>query len=152
MKPRKRRNTDSEEIDITSLLDILVILLVFLLKNFNSSDLTVDLVSELSLPYSFSQGITNLGVVLQINKFKEVYINNEFMGNFEGSADTEKTVRERLKKEYKKSQARAKNAKSQIINLVLDKTLKYQFIDQILQLSNETGFSSYKLIVQGKDE
>ncbi|MGH1469517.1 MAG: hypothetical protein ACRBBP_11715, partial [Bdellovibrionales bacterium] len=64
-KRKKKRNYEVEDIDITSLLDILVILLVFLLKSFNDSDLTLDLVNELALPYSMSRGAANNGVILQ---------------------------------------------------------------------------------------
>lgn len=152
MKRRKRKNTDAEEIDITSLLDILVILLVFLLKSYNSSDLTIDLVDELSLPYSFSQGMTNLGVVMQVNEKRNVFINNDFVGNLENGAVAKAKITERLNTEFKKNKKPNSDLKFQIINLVFDKTLKYQYIDEALQLANETGFSSYKLIVQGRDE
>ena len=76
MKLRKKRkqNNDAEELDITALLDILVILLVFLLKSFNDSDLTVDLVNELSLPYSMSRTAGHHGVILQVNKKGNVFI------------------------------------------------------------------------------
>lgn len=49
---RKRRES---ELDITSLLDILVILLVFLLKSYNSSELKVNVVDNLNLPSSESR-------------------------------------------------------------------------------------------------
>lgn len=152
MKRRKKRNTEAEEIDITSLLDILVILLVFLLKSYNSSDLTVDLVEELSLPYSYSQGITNLGVVLQVNEHKNVFINNDLVGNLESPNRKQLGIIERLKTEFKKNSDVRSIDKPQLINLVFDKTLRYQYIDQVMQMANETGFSSYKLIVQGRDD
>lgn len=152
MRIRKRRNTESEELDITSLLDILVILLVFLLKSYNSSDLSVDLVEELALPYSYSQGITNLGVVLQVNKGKNVFVNNELVGNLEGSNREQSKIIKRLKDEYETNKKSKSINKPELINLVFDKTLKYEYIDQVIQYANDSGFLNYKLIVQGKDE
>ena len=152
MRIRKKRNTESEELDITSLLDILVILLVFLLKSYNSSDLSVDLVEELALPYSYSQGITNLGVVLQVNKGKNVFVNNELVGNLEGSNREQSKIIKRLKDEYETNKKSKSINKPELINLVFDKTLKYEYIDQVIQYANDSGFLNYKLIVQGKDE
>ena len=78
---RYRRNTDVEDIDITSLLDILVILLVFLLKSFNDSELSVELANELSLPYSLSRVAGHDGTILQVNARKQVFLNSSVIGD-----------------------------------------------------------------------
>ena len=45
----RRKKREPVDIDITSLLDILVIMLVFLLLNYNASDLKLELVPNLEM-------------------------------------------------------------------------------------------------------
>ena len=56
MKKRfnNRRKAEPVDLDITSLLDILVIMLVFLLMNYNASDLQLDLVKDLEEKWGVS--------------------------------------------------------------------------------------------------
>src|SRR5690606_31258922 len=55
-------------IDITSLLDILTILLVFLLQNYNSSGVVINVPKEIELPRSASETLNNFGVNIQVSK------------------------------------------------------------------------------------
>src|SRR3989339_683235 len=71
------------ELDITSLLDILVILLVFLLKSYNASDLKLDLLGKIELPDSVSRTLGNDSVILQVNRDKKVWINNVYAGDIQ---------------------------------------------------------------------
>lgn len=59
-----RKNKGAPDIDITSLLDVLVILLVFLLKSYNASDLTLDLVDNVKLPSSNTRLLGNNAVIV----------------------------------------------------------------------------------------
>lgn len=152
MKLRKKRKAsyDVEEIDITSLLDILVILLVFLLKSFNDSDLSVDLMNELSLPYSTTRGIAHNGVVVQMNKNKEIYLNNESLGNY-GDDTVKNMLTQRLVKLHSKNLRDDATQENQLINFLFDKGLKYIEINDIMGMSSDVGFTKYKLIVQGDE-
>lgn len=148
---KKRRHSKVEEIDITSLLDILVILLVFLLKSFNDSELSVEIANELSLPYSLSRAAGNTGTILQVNKAQDVYINSEAIGNLSSLEIDEKLV-SFLNKEYeRRSEKVTKSKKGYIINFVFDKELEYKVINRIMDLSSRTGFNKYKLIIQGEE-
>ena len=151
MSRKKRRQSKVEEIDITSLLDILVILLVFLLKSFNDSELSVEIANELSLPYSLSRAAGNSGTILQVNKTQDVYINSEVIGNLNNSEIDSKLVGV-LKAEYTRRSEKSNNAlKGYIINFVFDKELEYKVINRIMSLSSKTGFNKYKLIIQGEE-
>lgn len=155
-KKRRKPNNDVEDMDITSLLDILVILLVFLLKSFNDSDLTVDLVNELALPYSLSRVGANTGLILQVNKKGNVFINADVIGNM-SNPNTFNKIRASLNKEYKEKMQLALKGKkpskdaTQLINFVFDKGLKYASINKIMDVTSETGFGKYKLIIQGEE-
>ena len=149
LRRKSRKNTEVEEIDITSLLDILVILLVFLLKSFNDSDLSVDLANELALPYSIMRGNAADGVTLQVNKKKNVFLNGKAIGNLDSARTTEQ-LEMSLTNEGKKLEVK-KLKTPFLINLVFDKGLKYDSISRIMELSAENGFGKYKLIIQGED-
>lgn len=152
---KKKRSFEVEEFDITSLLDILVILLVFLLKSFNDAELTVDLVNELALPYSMSRAATNNGVILQVNNKRNVFLNTDVIGNME-NPETLVKVRNMLEKEHKARLARIKEKtgkieKDQLINFVFDRSLKFKEIDKIMNTTADVGFNKYKLIIQGEE-
>lgn len=151
MFKKRKKGVEVEEIDITSLLDILVILLVFLLKSFNDSDLTLDLVNELALPYSLSRAAANNGVIVQVNMKKNVFLNTDVVGNL-NDPDTLSNLKALLLKKYSQIKSLQKEPKEkQLINLVFDKGLKYSVVDEIMKVSTDSGFSQYKLIIQGKE-
>ena len=66
---RKRRSGSKViDLDITSLLDILVILLIFLLKSYNSSGVTLEVPKGITLPQSESAQLNNPGVMIQVSQ------------------------------------------------------------------------------------
>ena len=60
------------EMDITSLLDVLVILLFFLILNYNPTDLQIDLVEKNSPPPSQLVEYGNKAVMIQVNEDKDM--------------------------------------------------------------------------------
>lgn len=154
-RKKKKKNLEVEDIDITSLLDILVILLVFLLKSFNDSDLTVDLVNELALPYSMSRVAANSGVIVQVNKQRNIFVNTDVIGNMENPSTLTK-VKVKLEDEHKKRVRRMRGEnpdpeKIKLVNFVFDKGLKYSDINQVIETASDAGYGKYKLIIQGEE-
>ena len=152
---KKKRKIEVDEMDITSLLDILVILLIFLLTSFNDSDLTVDMAKELVLPYSLSRARTTGGAILQVNAKRNVFVNNELIGSF-SNENTFSKIKTVLGKEYKTRMNRIKpvereKKKDQVINFVFDKTIKFIEMDKVMKATSDVGFSKYKLIIQGDE-
>jgi biopolymer transport protein ExbD len=152
IKRIKNRNIETEEVDITSLLDILVILLVFLLQTFSSSELTVDLADELTLPYSWARNYGKNGVIVQVNATKQVFVNELELGDLKLATDSGNLLIE-LEKLAKSERVR-KKVKEDVplfINLVFDKELPYEVINSVMQLSAEAGFGRFKFIIQGSE-
>jgi biopolymer transport protein ExbD len=87
MKKRfaRKRSNEQIDVDITSLLDILTILLVFLLMSYNASDLTLDLTKNLEMADSNAQELTKFAPVLQVNKNAVVFLNNKEIGRLPAS-------------------------------------------------------------------
>ena len=68
---KSRSKKEPLDLDITSLLDVLVILLVFLLKSYNASDLKLNLVKDLVVPNSDARTLGHHAVIVQVNSHKK---------------------------------------------------------------------------------
>ncbi|MDC1174947.1 biopolymer transporter ExbD [Bacteriovoracaceae bacterium] len=151
------------DLDITSLLDILVIMLVFLLKSYNSSGIVINVPKGLSLPESVSSSMNTAGVIVQvspdtiwvddkeiINKVKTPLsrITNANRGIY--PLYNELVKKKQLIKQVEKSSPEAQKF-SGVVNLIIDKTLKYSEIKTILHTCAEAGFKTYKFVVLGEE-
>lgn len=148
-KYKCEQNTrEIEEVDITSLLDILVILLVFLLKSYNASSLKVDLVKDLSLVNSFSRDLGQFAPVLQVTSTKDLYIDNKLIGNI-----SENTLERNVASEFKvireKEKKLANNKPNPNINIVLDGDLPYSEIENVMNMVSKHQYENFKFIVKG---
>lgn len=152
---RKREEMD---VDITSLLDILVILLVFLLKSYNASDLKLEPAEKISLPSSQSQALGRHSVIVQVNVDKEIWINNDKIGTLSPGGDKIDVLFDQLKKmkDEEQEQLRTiasdeerKKKESKQVNLVLDQSLPYQVVRRVMHTSAMAGYPEFKFIVQG---
>ncbi len=157
---RINKNKNKElEVDITSLLDILVILLVFLLKSYNPTDLKLDVVKDITLPNSESEALGHTATTVQISSDHDFWIDSKKLGSLDlASKGTYANLFEELskiKEDLKlkeKERAPASKAKSSLnkINLVFEQSLPYSVIQMVLHTSATAGFTEYKFIVQGK--
>lgn len=171
-KSKKKFNKKMAEadIDITSLLDILVILLVFLLKNYNPSDLKLEVAKDLSLAKSSSKELGVKTLILQVDKKNNVYINNEKAtnilseGNWKGVLSTrlakisEDTKREiaQIKGEKQdgilnKELLLKKEENAERVNIVLHEELPYETLDKVMQVAATSGYHKFSFIVQSQN-
>lgn len=159
----RRERSNLIDIDITSLLDILVILLVFLLKSYNSSGVVLNVPKGIELPLSASENPNTSGVIVQVSP-TTIYVDDEVI--FDSTAKVKGKVFDqggkriiplynRLveKKEEIKRVSKQADAKkfSGVVNLVVDKSLKYNFVKKLLYTSAEAGFVKYKFVVLGEE-
>lgn len=142
-----RRKKEDMELDITSLLDVLVILLVFLLKSYNASDLKVNLVKNLVVPSSEARKLGNHAVIIQVDKNKKIFVNKKEIG----SADTQGEI-DSLSEALKTQRATARDPaskKSKAVNLLFDKGLPYKVLKSVMHTAAMNGYTEFKFIVQG---
>ena len=157
--------------DITSLLDILVILLVFLLKSYNSTGLIINVPDGITLPLSKSKTINNDGVMIQVSA-TTIWVDDEKVLETEDGFDLKDPTHfdlarhegsliiplytELVKKRdlVKKVQTLSPEAKkfSGIANLIVDQAMKYSFLKKIMYTCAEAGFRQYKFVVMGLEE
>lgn len=148
MFAKSRAKKEVMEIDITSLLDILVILLVFLLKSYNASNLKLDLVKNLQVPPSDARKLGNHAVIVQVDKNKNIWIDKKIIGQVPNSGSEIDSLLSVLKEKKELDRAPAAK-KSKIINLVFDKDTPYKSLQKVMHTSAIAGFTEFKFIVQG---
>lgn len=170
---KKRFNTRKKvreplDVDITSLLDILVILLVFLLKSYNASDLKLEVAKNISLPDSKSEQLGNMAVIVQVSAEKDLWINNIRIGRVPASTDEKLDILYgALQEEGKKQDEAIKELEQTVatnadkgalatrksnrkrVNIVMDQSLNYEVLRKIMHTSALAGFPEFKFIVQG---
>ena len=154
MKKKFSRKRERQEIDvdITSLLDILTILLVFLLKSYNASDLKLDITKGIEMADSTSTYMTRFAPVVQVNKEAKVFLNNKEIGRLPASGEM-LILTSRLKEERAKTEENNRTKKQQynaeLVNLVFDKEMDYQIVQRVMHDSALAGYSQFKFIVKG---
>ena len=151
-KFQRKREREAVDVDITSLLDILTILLVFLLKSYNASDLKLDLTKGLEMADSDSKHMTRFAPVVQVSKEAKVFLNNKEIGRLPASGEmavlTEKLKEERTKTE-KNNKVNKQQYNADLVNLVFDKEMDYQLVQRVMHDSALAGYSQFKFIVKG---
>lgn len=156
MKKRfqRRREREAVDVDITSLLDILTILLVFLLKSYNASDLKLDLQKGIEMADSDARAMTRFAPVVQVSKEAKIFLNNKEIGRMPASGEMP-MLTEALKKA--KADTEAENKKkpanqqtnTDLVNLVFDREMDYAVVQKVMHGSALAGYSQFKFIVKG---
>ena len=157
----RRRSKKTFDIDITSLLDILVILLVFLIKNYNASGIVLNVPKGIELPSSQSQSLNTSGIIVQVSP-DTIWVDDKIVLEAKSDSLAEDRTGRRIiplfnelvkKKEViKQVEKSSPNAKkfSGVVNLVVDKTIKYSYIKKLMYTAAEAGFGKYKFIVMSE--
>jgi biopolymer transport protein ExbD len=164
IRNKKRKNKRDFDLDITSLLDILVILLIFLIKSYNSSGVTLNIPEGIELPKSQSAHINTAGVIIQVSKDK-IWVDSKTILD---TADLPRNLYDDggrrvipLFDELSKKKEQIKNLNVQtggkakkfsgIVNLIVDKSLKYSYVKKIMYTCASAGFREYKFVVMGNE-
>ena len=164
IRNKKRKAKRTFDLDITSLLDILVILLIFLIKSYNSSGVTINIPEGIELPKSQSSHINTAGVIIQVSKDK-IWVDSKTILD---TADLPKNLYDDggrrvipLFDELSKKKEEIKNLNAQtggkarkfsgVVNLIVDKSLKYSYVKKIMYTCASAGFKEYKFVVMGNE-
>jgi len=159
----RRKKNQVFDIDITSLLDILTILLVFLLQSYNSSGVIINVPKGIEIPKSTSESLNSFGVNVQVSK-TQIWVDDKEILNTENQEN--KNIFDeggrriiplfdelvKIKEVIKQSEKASTEAKkfSGIANLVVDKSLKYEYLKRIMYTCAAAGFKEFKFVVLTK--
>jgi len=164
IKARSRRKKQNVfDIDITSLLDILTILLVFLLQSYNSSGVVINVPKGITIPKSDSESLSTFGINIQVSA-TNIYVDDKEVLNVESMDATQIYDQDgrsiiplynqlvKLKENVKLVEKLSPDAKkfSGVANLVIDKSLKYSYLKKIMYTCAEAGFKEFKFVVLGE--
>jgi len=162
---RKTREAAGEvkELNITAMMDMMTIILVFLLKSYSASSLSVNLSEELKLPPSTTQvqPQDNINVTIYL---REVAVNDKATVKVEngvipasykeeGKADSfyVGAVYDALKKEVDKQKYIAQyNVKAPFtgrVNVIADKRVPYRTLMEVLYTAGQAELGEYKFMV-----
>lgn len=135
------------EIDITSLLDILVILLVFLLKSYNASSLKLNLAKNLDMSASRERKLGQHALIIQVDREQNIWVKNKKIATIQ---DIEPLVK--VLKQGREIATEKEKKEGKLVNLVFDKDLEYKNVQKLMNLCAENMHTKFKLIVKGNFE
>lgn len=144
-----------EDLNLTSLMDVLIILLFFLLMSYNPSVLEINTPEGVNPPFSESLELGVDAAIFQVNADKDVYYGKDIIGNVENEADDRRIVDVLTKafEEQKTRFVRKHGEKTELyknINFILDSKLTYAAMEQLMRLSSMAGFDNYRFVVRSK--
>jgi biopolymer transport protein ExbD len=176
-RQRRRRNR-AFGLQLTSMMDVLVIIVIFLLKNYGLSIMQVPQQDKLELPKSKATDVFGEGITLQIARDK-IMIDNETVLTFEGNPDDKKfavpqnsmdthnlghgifsifDVLKKKKEDFDTLASRAPNpaeaAKKWTGDLLVqaDKDAPYELIRNVMYTAGMAGYKQFRLTVQKQEE
>ncbi len=154
----------STDLDITSLLDVLVILLVFLIQNYNASGIEFNISPEITLPVSESQDLSNAGVMVQVSA-TSIWVDDKTVLDLKNNSNSSiydqdgqriiplfnELVRKKNLVQRVEKTAPSVQKFTGLVNLIVDKSIKYSFLKKILYTSAEAGYAKYKFVVLAEE-
>jgi biopolymer transport protein ExbD len=156
-----RRSRDKGvKLNITSMMDMFTIILVFLLKSYSSEGQLVTPAEKLLLPNSIVKKAPHGGLELKVSS-KVIMIEDQVM--FEGKQiddimqDTQYLIRpmyEKLAKYAREARATAETYKQEFKGTVIiqgDKEIPYNLLVKIMYTCGQAGYPSINLIVYKKE-
>lgn len=164
-KRSRGKRIQAIDLDITSLLDILVIMLVFLLKSYNSSGVVLNVPKDITLPKSESQNLNTTGVLVQVSK-SSIWVDDQQIlditkSNSSNIFDSGKlriiplfnslVAKRKIVTQVQNTTPEAKKFTG-IVNLVVDKSIKYSFLKKIMFTCAAAGYKEYKFVVLGEQD
>jgi biopolymer transport protein ExbD len=166
---RKARAAEGEvsELNITAMMDMMTIILVFLLKSYQASTINVTMTADLTVPESTTQLIPQDNIGLSVS-MKEILVGERRVVEIKngivpaalkegGKADSFyiAAVYDALKKEVDKQKYIAqfnKNAPfTGRVNVVADKRIPYRTLMEVLYTAGQAELGEYKFMVMKND-
>jgi biopolymer transport protein ExbD len=163
----RERAGEIKELNIVAMMDMMTILLVFLLKSYQASTLSVNMSESLTIPVSSTQLVPqeNISITVSMN---EVAVNDRqvvplqlglipaaFKEGGRAEAFYVGSIFDALKKEVDKQKYIAqynKNAPfSGRINVVADKRITYRTLMEVLYTAGQAELGEYKFMVMKND-
>lgn len=156
---RANKSRGPIELDITALLDVFIVLLVFLVFSSQSSGLMTSVASIIELPQSTSTALAGKAVSIQVSK-SQIWVDEKEVLNTQTMDSDDLFDKEgqkivplyhyllKIKSKMEKNQELSPKAMGFTgeINLAVDKTLKYNYLKRIISTCSAAGFKKMRLV------
>ncbi|MCB9090980.1 MAG: biopolymer transporter ExbD [Halobacteriovoraceae bacterium] len=154
-KKFRRKKDTPFEVELNSLLDVLVILLIFLIKNYTYSEVELSIPKGVRIPSSESQTIVHKGITIQMSKEFHIFVENKLiveLGDGEWSNENKVKLRNELMSIRDKIEKTTFESDetipfSGVVNLIMDRDLNFEHIKKLMDVSADIGFEQFKFIV-----
>lgn len=157
---RANRDRLAFNLDMTAILDVFILLLIFFAYHFQTSGLVTGIASSIEIPTSDSKVIATKAVSIQVSK-SQIWVDHREVLNTSTMEmgelfDKEKTrivplYNHLVKVKNNFDNLQKLSSKAQIfdgkVNLIVDKTLKYNYLKRIINTCSEAGFKNMRFIV-----
>lgn len=165
---KQRSEPKPMNLNITSLMDILTIILIFLIVSFSTEEAEVTPPKDFALPASNSQEKVKLAVKISVGP-EEVRVEDNVIFRLAGGKikasdlDTDKTIKPLLKEmkrqkaklaagAFKKSSGSGEEGsdepEDEIVYFEAAKGTRYEIIDRVLKTAAAAGFVKFRLAVR----
>jgi biopolymer transport protein ExbD len=166
MARKKRRDREAEgeikELNITAMMDLMTIILVFLIKSFSASSITVTASEDVRPPLSTSTStpkdtiaITVTSKSIMVGDKRKVELKNAVISPQDSSGSLILPLDAALKKEVeklKKIAERNPNAKfNHEVSIIGDKRVPYDLLSAVLYTAGQNELSNFRFIILQKN-
>ena len=154
----RKQRSQKFEIQLTSLIDIIVFLLVFLIQAATITKLNLNLRVNIELPRSETRDEADRGITVQLTKNLEVFIEDKSLALETGTLWTDNNanvIREKIKEvklnlEQVINQSKTSERFNVVMNLAMDKGLDYLHVKNLMDIAAGLGIEQFKFIVMEK--
>ena len=155
---KRRSKKGNTKLNITSMMDMFTIILVFLLKSFSAEGQLVTPAKGLTIPTSTIESAAKRGVELTVGRKSISVEGKEIMRTQEAS----KTKGYMLQKLYDELSLRAEEEKKSLeeygggefkgdVNIQGDLSTKYELLTKIMYTCGQSGYPNMNLVVYKKE-
>jgi biopolymer transport protein ExbD len=162
MNGKRRRGQDKpSSLNLTSMMDMFTIILVFLIFSFSSSDQNLKLDPDLTLPESISGLEFKWAINVNVTPTELKVEGNKIAGIKKGRLVRVKVDKEKkrimplynLLKKFKEIEAEEKvnpTDAETVIAFQADKDLPFELIDMVMKTSAQAGYPDFRFVVMKK--
>ncbi len=156
-KSRGRHGFKTAKPQLTSLVDVMTVLLIYMIQSFSGEGEIITSTKDLQLPYSSAKKKPELTVTISITN-KDILIENERVASVDAVLATDDMIipslsvwlADRRTKTEKIEKYSTKTKFKGDITILGDKRIRFRLLKKIMYTCGQEGFNNFKLAVLSK--
>lgn len=147
-KRRKESQGDVAKPQLTSLIDVMTLLLVFLMQSFSADSSEITVSSKIELAKSSVKGKAKKAIKVEIRKERVFVMGEALIRVSDIKSQPEKLITE-VERALRK--LKLESPQEEKVQIQCDKTIEFAVIKKVLYSSAVAGFKDYSLLVVGRN-